>query len=149
LLLKCNGYGLAFAARGMTMDGATNPDSSAADQARLKELVDRFAAAARDNGAADLGTFLPATGDPLRRPALLALVEADLEARWRRGESILLERYQERYPDLAPGGDWPAALVYEEYRVRHHYGDCPSLGTYQPRFPRQFEQLRRLVAAHP
>jgi serine/threonine protein kinase len=130
------------------MDGATNPDLQSADEP-LRDLMDRFRAAWRESGKAEVGMFVPLPGDPLRRAALISLVKVDLEMRWRHGQSVTLENYLETFPDLAPDGDWPVGLLYEEYRVRQQYGDYPSLGSYQSRFPRHFDQLRRLVAAQP
>jgi serine/threonine protein kinase len=131
------------------MDGATEAGLRPPDDDPLRERVERFRASLRTNASADLDSFLPQPGDPLRRAVLEALVKIDLEQRWRRREVMTLEQYAERYLELAAGGNWSPDLLYEEYRVRHQYGDCPSLASYHKRFPNQFEQLRRLVAANP
>jgi hypothetical protein len=131
------------------MDGTTEIGQRPPDEDPLREPVERFRAAWRANGSADLDAFLPQPGDSLRGALLDALVKVDLEMRWRRREAVTLEHYAERYPELAPGDNWSPELLYEEYRVRQQYGDGPSLVTYQKRFPRQFDQLRRLVAANP
>src|SRR5262249_35973048 len=42
-----------------------------------------------------------------------------------------------------------ARLIYEEYRVRQLHGDKPDLSSYKRRFPRQFEEVQRLVESDP
>jgi serine/threonine protein kinase len=44
----------------------------------------------------------------------------------------------------------PASLIYEEYRTRCLYGDCPELETYRDRFSTtQCEELQQLLNEHP
>jgi serine/threonine protein kinase len=93
--------------------------------------------------------LLPAVDDPLRPAILHELVKTDLEIRWRRGQSVELERYLTQFTELAPAGAVPVPLIYEEYRVRHRHGDRPPLEAYQARFPGQYEALRQLLQAQP
>src|SRR5262249_46932508 len=81
--------------------------------------------------------------------ALHALIPIDLEIRWQRQQRIALEHYLQRYGDLGTTRTLPARLVYDEYRVRHLYGDRPDVGTYRVRFPEQFAELQRLLQAQP
>jgi hypothetical protein len=87
--------------------------------------------------------------DRLRNQRLLAeLVKTDLEYRWRLAvdqeapglppSSLsprpFLEDYVARYPKLGPVDRLPVELVCEEYRVRHCWGDKPTLAEYAARF---------------
>src|SRR6516164_8330053 len=110
------------------------------DWQRLEELADRFTAAWEEAPPADLAAFLPDASDPLRRAALQELIQTELEIRWRRGRGRGLEAYLEQFPELGPASGLPAALVYEEYRVRRLHGDRPELADYQRRFPAQWPE---------
>jgi serine/threonine protein kinase len=120
---------------------------------QLQSLADRFEqawkAAAKPDDGPDLNSFLPPPGELLRLVALHELIKTDLEIRWRRGQAIGLERYVEKHAELGSAHDLPAHLLYEEYRVRQLYGDKPQVASYQIRFPRQFDQLQRLVHDQP
>src|SRR5688572_8792757 len=116
---------------------------------QLQDRSERFEAAWQKADSVDLGTFLPGEGDPLRAVTLHELIKTDLEIRWRKGQIIGLEYYIDRFPELGDTPNLPSPLIVEEYRVRQLYGDKPQLGTYKTRFPDQFEELQRLVQAHP
>lgn len=115
----------------------------------LQDVASRFEKACRDDEAADLTSFLPLPGSPLRPLCLHELIKTELEVRWRRGRIIGLEYYAEKFPELGGMAKVPASLVYEEYRVRQMYGDKPQLLTYETRFPAQFADLQRLVEKNP
>src|SRR5262249_19113785 len=120
---------------------------------QLQELADRFEKACVEAGPkADLialAGFLPPLGDPLRTVALHELIKTDLEIRWRRGQTIPLERYLDRFPELGAATALPPELIYEEYCVRQRHGDKPDLVSYQARFPQQFAELQRLAREQP
>jgi hypothetical protein len=119
----------------------------------LQEIADRFEEAwqkvADPQQGPDLVQFLPPPEDLLRPTALQELIKTDLEIRWRRRQTLGLEHYLEKYPELGPRQAVPVALLYEEYRVRQLYGDKPAVSAYQERFPEQFEALTRLVQQQP
>ena len=115
----------------------------------LQDLASRFEAAWKDADTVDLAAFLPPEGSALRRDALQELIKTDLEARWRRGQIIGIEAYVEKYPELGNVSVLSPALIYEEYRARHLYGDKPALAGYERRFPRQFPELKRLIQEQP
>jgi serine/threonine protein kinase len=117
--------------------------------AHLQDLASRFEAAWKDADTVDLAAYLPPVGHPLRSVALQELIKTDLEARWRRGQLIGVEAYLEKYPELGTVAVLPASLIYEEYRVRHLYGDRPPVAGYERRFPRQFPELKRLIQQNP
>jgi serine/threonine protein kinase len=116
---------------------------------QLQDMASRFEAAWQQSETADLASFLPPPGNPLRRVALLELIKTDLEARWRRGQIIGVEAYLEKFPELGNVAILAPQLIYEEYRVRHLYGDKPALAGYERRFPRQFPELKRLASEQP
>src|SRR5262249_20396284 len=105
---------------------------------QLQDMASRFEASWQHAENADLAAFLPPPGNPLRRVALLELIKTDLEARWRRNQIIGMEAYLEKFPELGAAADLEPLLIYEEYRVRHRYGDKPALAGYERRFPHQF-----------
>jgi hypothetical protein len=89
--------------------------------------------------------FLPPPGHPLRLAGLHELVQADLDARWRRAEPVTLEAYAEALPELGPAAELPAPLVYAEYAARCRHGDRPDVEAYRERFPGRYDDLLRLI----
>src|SRR5262245_43753505 len=103
----------------------------------LSELADDFRRAWQQTRnlaeAPDLTRFLPASVDPQRLATLHLLIQIDLEARWQRKQPIALEHYLQSYADLGTSRNLPVRLIYEEYRIRHLFGDRPDVGTYKMR----------------
>jgi hypothetical protein len=95
----------------------------------------------------ELNTYLPPPKDPLRTQAVWELVRVDLEMRWRRGLSVLLESYVRQFSELGEVASLSAELIYHEYLVRRQYGDRPSLTIYRERFPAQYRRLLALAQA--
>jgi serine/threonine protein kinase len=119
------------------------------DWNRLQSCASRFEHSWQQRENVLIDEFLPPTGDSLRLTALHELIKTDLEMRWRRGQRPLLESYLERHPELGNAENLPAALIVEEFRVRQRLGDRPDLSAYQRRFPRQFPDVERIIAAQP
>lgn len=141
-------------------DTASAPQSAGADATdrmtltwrRLREIADRFEKAWQEDQAGktvDPAGFLPEAGDPLRPQALIALIGLDLEIRWKRGQVMSLDPYLDKFPELGSVATLSPKLIYEEYRVRHLYGDKPPLDKYRLRFPNQFMSLQKLLAEQP
>jgi serine/threonine protein kinase len=112
---------------------------------RVREAAERFESARRRDPEADLASFLPPAADPLRLAILGELVKTDLEIRHGQGQAVTLEWYLQHYPELGGRDDLPAALIYEEFRVRKRFGQAPSPESYRARFPSQFPELERLL----
>jgi serine/threonine protein kinase len=128
-------------------------DLKTAEWQELQLIADRFEKAWQKVGVQgeppDLGKFLPPPQDPLRKLVLQELVKTDLEARWRRDQSTGVEFYVQRFPELGAVKELSPALLFEEYRIRHEYGDKPPVTAYQRRFPHQFEDFQRLIRDQP
>jgi hypothetical protein len=88
---------------------------------------------------------LPPRGDGLRRPALVEMVKIDLERRWQRGQRARLEAYAKALPELGAPDRLPADLLLAEYEARQQCGAPADLAEFARRFPRQADELRRLV----
>jgi serine/threonine protein kinase len=54
-----------------------------------------------------------------------------------------------RFRSEIPPGEFPISLLMEEYRLRHSYGDKPTLEEYRHRFPDQFQELAAQVSRQP
>jgi serine/threonine protein kinase/tetratricopeptide (TPR) repeat protein len=116
---------------------------------RLQELLDRFEKAWNQvtdrDGAVEISDYLPGPKDPLRSIAFQELVKTDLELRWKRGETVGLEFYLHKYPELGTSRNVNARLIYEEYRVRQQWGDKLPIHLYERRFPEQHRELLKIV----
>src|SRR4051794_40227787 len=108
----------------------------------LEDLAARLEAAWKVGGPVDLQALLPPADDPLRPLALAELIKVDMECRWTRSQPVVLDQYAEKYPELGPKRGLAAELIFEEYRLRHRFGDKPTLALYQQRFPAQFDRLQ-------
>jgi serine/threonine protein kinase len=85
------------------------------------------------------------SGDTARLDVLARLVRADLQRKWRSGQPVGLESYIEALPELGNRDTIPAGLILAEYEERLRSGAAVDLAEYATRFPRQAEELRRLV----
>ena len=77
------------------------------------------------------------------------LIKTEMEIRCRRHRTVSLDEYLQRYPELGSADTLPTHLIFEEYRVRHRYGDQPSFETYAHRFPRQCEAVAEARKTEP
>src|SRR5207249_4861364 len=87
---------------------------------------------------------LPA-GDPIRRPALLEMVQIDLRRRWQLGRRIKVEAYLKAIPELGTPDTVPVALLQAEFDARRQAGVPARLSDFARRFPLQAEALRRRI----
>jgi hypothetical protein len=77
------------------------------------------------------------------------MVKIDLERRWMRGQRAGLEVYVKALPELGTPDHLPADLLLAEYEARQQCGAPADLAGFARRFPRQADELRRLVGAAP
>ncbi len=92
--------------------------------------------------------FLPAEPGALRRMTLVELIKADLEARLQAGRSLRsLEEYISEFPELAT--EMPLDLIFEEFQIRKQAGLAPNVKEYLKRYPRQADELARLLDSQP
>jgi predicted Ser/Thr protein kinase len=99
-----------------------------------------------DEGRLALGVSrLPPRGDCLRRPTLVEMVKIDLERRWQRGQRAHLEGYAKALPELGAPDRLPVDLLLAEFEARQQCGVPADLAEFARRFPRQADELRRLV----
>jgi tRNA A-37 threonylcarbamoyl transferase component Bud32 len=79
------------------------------------------------------------------RGALAALM-AEQRGRWLQGDSVAVEDYLKRYPDL--DDDAVLDLIYNEIFLREQYGEQATLEEYLRRFPRWQAELRLQFEVH-
>jgi serine/threonine protein kinase len=140
--------------------------------ANLDAALNRFEEAWRQGAPPRIEEFLPATNGHAEqvRALLEELILIDLNYRWRLLDSqaagwidwaspagtrsevsllarLVLEDYVKHFPRLGPLERLPVEMIAEEYRVRHLWGDRPSLETYQSRFPQHEPRLSEVLAA--
>jgi tRNA A-37 threonylcarbamoyl transferase component Bud32 len=124
------------------------------DAKSLAKCVDGFEAAWRTGGLPRIADFLPtivASNGERRRIILHELVCIDLEYRWRKdgrkrgARPWTLEDYIRELPDLGPLSLIPLALIAEEFRTRHRFGDCPKLEAFRSRFADRWLELEPLL----
>ncbi len=86
-------------------------------------------------------------GSPAFRQMLLVeLIKVDLEYRWQNKETYkLVEHYVAEFPELIDDGRIPADLIYEEFHIRQQSGDTVDPHEYRDRFPKQADELERLL----
>ncbi|MGE3803638.1 MAG: protein kinase [Gemmataceae bacterium] len=119
---------------------------------QLQGIADRFEQAWAQCGGEitpTLKEFLPADDAGLRVAALHELIKTDLEIRARRKLPATVESYLDTFPELGSRETVSPQLIYEEYRVRHLYGDKPDIDSYRERFPARIDDLSRLLHDQP
>jgi formylglycine-generating enzyme required for sulfatase activity/tRNA A-37 threonylcarbamoyl transferase component Bud32 len=91
----------------------------------------------------------PAAEQPTGSAAhLVTQVQEDQQARWRRGEPVLVEAYLAQHTDLQADLEGVLDLLYNEVRLREERGEAPTLEEYLGRFPYLAPQLRRQFEVH-
>jgi serine/threonine protein kinase len=142
---------------------ADHQSPAVADSGPSFEQLAQFDRAWRSGTVPRLEDFLPSStggvgrsADPVRRRWLEALIQIDLEYRWRlkvaSGTPGLtkcprLEDYLARFPELVGAERLALELIGEEYRVRQRWGDCPKHAEYCQRFVQHANQLPELLCA--
>lgn len=118
------------------------------DSARFDAFISRFEEAWRLGERPDLGEYLgEAAKDANRRALIEGLVLIDLEWHWRvrDDEPPRLEDYLDRFPQLQEISPLSIAVIEDEYRARHNWGDRPDHNEYRERFQERWEELSRAL----
>jgi WD40 repeat protein/serine/threonine protein kinase len=115
------------------------------DRHHLARLLAEFEQCWDDNALAAQVPNLPPSGHPVRLLALAGMVKVDLRLNWRRGRYTPLEDYLRQYAELGTAETVAADLVYEEYQAQHALGQEPDLVAFTRRFPKQADELRKLI----
>jgi hypothetical protein len=113
---------------------APSRDPSGEPAAWLDALVSQFENAWQAGGPPPLEAFLSADG-PRRAAALPELVHVDLERRFKRGESVRVEEYLGRFPELASDRTAVLDLIAAEYRLRRRREPALDVAEFLRRFP--------------
>jgi serine/threonine protein kinase/Tfp pilus assembly protein PilF len=125
---------------GRTWEQAATPAA-----ARLARKFEADWRASQRGDRPDPRAFLPEAAGEISG-VLLALLRAELSLRRDAGESIALEDYRGRYPEL--GHEALVGLIYEEFCLREEAGERPDPREYQERFSDLSERLRRVFEIH-
>ncbi len=112
--------------------------STISESAESHGLVARFLAARATDSAVQIEGFLPPSGNPRRRHALVALIKADMSYRACSSMPVRLEMYIGRLEEDFSDERMIVYLLTEEYRLRHNHGDKPGVEAYRHRFPDHF-----------
>ena len=108
---------------------------SADDRATLSMRSDEFHVALARGAADDWSQFLEGLTGDVRLAVLIELAIVELGHRYEIGEQPSLEDYTDRFPELGPPGDEPAALVAEYERCREKFGFAAKATQYSKRIP--------------
>ncbi|MFO0799717.1 MAG: serine/threonine-protein kinase [Gemmataceae bacterium] len=95
----------------------------------------------------DVAAFLAAAG-PLSPADRVAVLCADQEARWRRGDRVPAEAYFARFPAVRADPEYGPDLVFHEYLLREGVGDPPPPAELAARFPDLADALAAQLEVH-
>ncbi len=129
----------------------------------IRQLLEEFEHTWQDGAPVEISAFLrqvtqqasPLSADELRE-LVLALIEVDLEYRWRAwrpaGEDPtlwLLDGYEQQVPQFVRERGWPDSLIIAEFKNRRRWGDRPTVELFLMRFAnRRDELLPQLSSIH-
>jgi hypothetical protein len=113
----------------------------------LQAAVERFEAAWQSGQEPRIEDAL--SDDPARCLTLLReLVHVDLERRLKRGQTVRVEQYLQRFPELAGDTDVAVELIAAECACRQRLGDTAATPeVYLGRFPHYADRLRERLAS--
>src|SRR3954451_18134685 len=128
--------------------GRTWEDASSPAALRLtRQYEQAWQEAERRGDPLDPGEFLAACGEANDLPgARLAVLRADLSARWDAGDRVGVRWYLDRFPDLSE--EACVALIYEEFCLREEEGEAVDSAEFLARHQRFAEPLRRVLEIH-
>jgi tRNA A-37 threonylcarbamoyl transferase component Bud32 len=79
---------------------------------------------------------------------LAAMVQVDIDIRWRRSEAKPAEDYLARFPALSHDPELAVDIIYAEYLARERSRECPGAEEYRQRFPAFAEELSKQIDLH-
>jgi eukaryotic-like serine/threonine-protein kinase len=129
----------------MLSEPETVPLPPADDWLALKDIVNRFDNAWRQGPRPAIDEYLP-TGDSLRCRVLIELVHIDLELRLKAGETVRVEEYLARYPELSGEQSAILTVIAAEHELRRRREPGLGLDEYLQRFPQYRVQLPEQIA---
>src|SRR5262245_44077260 len=103
--------------------------------AECEAILRRFERAWQGPAPPDLDAFL-STAPPISARLVLELVHIDLDFRLRRGETVRIEDYLRRHPDLERDQSAILDLIVAEFHLRCCWGVAATRAEYLERFPR-------------
>jgi len=117
-------------------DGPLFSEKSAA----IEEILSRFEDAWESSDSPMIEEFLTLEGDQ-QHELLFELVHSDLEFRFNRNESPIIESYLKQFPKLLDNKESFLKLVVDEYRFRQKREPKLDIDEYRTRFPELSEKL--------
>jgi eukaryotic-like serine/threonine-protein kinase len=129
-------------ARSHFAPGSIPPELPGEVRQHLVAILESFETNWRHGQRPNIDVYLAQVeGEVLRRALLVELVHADLEFRFRAGESVEVEAYFDRYPTLCADAALSVELIEAEFRLRQQQNAC-SLDAFVVRFPEHRETLQ-------
>ncbi len=119
---------------------------SAPDRELLEARLVRFDQSWNDQALASQAASLTELPEHVRAAALVEMVKIDLERQWQQGRRVTLASYLGQYPTLGTPESVSPELILAEYEIRRQFKVPVDLDEFAERFPRQEQELRKLVA---
>jgi serine/threonine-protein kinase len=107
---------------------------------RLEQVLERFEDAWRAGQQPRLEDYLDGSGGE-RLALLIELVHTELHYRLRRGETVRVETYLQRHPELTEDQQVALDLIEAEYRLRLRTEPALAVEEYLGRFPQWRDEL--------
>ena len=120
---------------------------STTDRERLEAWLVDFDQSWNDQALPSKAARLEELPEHIRAAALAELVKIDLERQWQQGGRVTLNSYLQKYPALGTTESVAADLILAEYEIRRQFKVPVDLDEFIERFPRQEEELRKLLAS--
>jgi len=100
----------------------------------VADCIDRYELAC-DDGFPDLRQLVKEVSVEVRTAAVAELAAVDMEFRFKAGRPKAAEQYLDEYPELREQVECAEEVIAQEYRVRCHCGEKPTIDEYRRRFP--------------
>ena len=125
------------------------PHPAEANPSWVDEILDRFDQAWHEGQSPELDDYLPSLDHPRRLHVLEELVRMDLECRLKAGQSIRIEDYLVRHPELAQDSALLVNLLVRECELRRRQEPALHGAEYVRRFPHLEAELREHLDVQP